>query len=342
MKNLYWGRSDRTLTIYIPQDCDNNCPFCTSKKQVYGNPNILSYSNIYKICVGLKYVIKKIGIDNIVITGGEPFSNINQLLWILNTIALYKKEYNLKVYINTSLPQNTVADAIDIAKINNIVDGISISRHIKYHLANQAKDDDIGELSKYVSVRINSLVDHTISSDQIVDFINRWKSIGVQINFREDYNETNSDNLRNTLFDNYIGINPSFSSGCNVCSTFSTSDKNVTIHKGLPNTSIVYNIFGTSIIEINDLVMDPTGSLYYDWSLDSKVQINWEMEDNILIAELKEFIKLKQDIVQKLKCAKNDDAPVNDGSHNDGTKFSNIMDDDDYERFSCHSIDIKC
>ena len=77
------GRGNLACTIFVPWDCNNNCPFCTSKEM---------YSTM-KDEFNLDEIIRKIHILNnnniireYVLTGGEPLSNLDNLKHIVNAI----------------------------------------------------------------------------------------------------------------------------------------------------------------------------------------------------------------------------------------------------------------
>lgn len=116
------GRTNLSATIFVPWDCENNCSFCTSKKD-YRDTSTFSLDEIYE-------TILKIGCSNKfeswVITGGEPFANINSMYTLLCILEKFDKP----VYINTTLPLNTAKEAIDMINDFPIIKGINISRTI--------------------------------------------------------------------------------------------------------------------------------------------------------------------------------------------------------------------
>ena len=84
-----------TVTVFVPYDCANHCPFCINKKE-------------YADCSGfsLEAILRSIRImDSItpecdfVFTGGEPLADLNALQQMLDAIPTTHK-----IYINTTFP----------------------------------------------------------------------------------------------------------------------------------------------------------------------------------------------------------------------------------------------
>ena len=69
------GRSNLALTIFVPYDCPNHCPFCTSKDD-YKDTSTFSLDEIIKSIRNIAYLPQ---ITDIVITGGEPFADLKSL-----------------------------------------------------------------------------------------------------------------------------------------------------------------------------------------------------------------------------------------------------------------------
>ena len=91
------GRNNLAITIFVPYDCPNHCPFCTSKDDYKDTSDF----SLTKILDSAKEVLDNLPpIRDIVITGGEPFADLNQLQTILDVCAQYKKY----IFINTTLP----------------------------------------------------------------------------------------------------------------------------------------------------------------------------------------------------------------------------------------------
>ena len=270
----YWGREDRTLTIYSLKDCANNCPFCISKNQVYHNN---MQRNLTKVIENIKFAVTKAKVKNIVISGGEPFADTKSLLYLLFAIYEYKKNYDLKVYINTTLPEKNFQDVLNMFYFlpGNTIDGISVSRHIGMRLKDEVPDSNISILANnYTSVRINCVLTGEENHEQIKEFVERFK--GYRINLRKDYRLTENKESMNA--DEYSCLGLNYVGGCRVCATYATKYENVFVHLGMMNTSerlpINFNAIGEfAVTEINDLIITPDGKLYIDWDISPSNQV---------------------------------------------------------------------
>ena len=70
MSKLYKTREGgSTVTIFVPYDCCNNCPFCINKAEYANNEGF----SADKICESIKYIDSVTPNCDIVFTGGEPF-----------------------------------------------------------------------------------------------------------------------------------------------------------------------------------------------------------------------------------------------------------------------------
>jgi len=257
--NFYIGRSNLAITIFIPQDCKNNCSFCTSKQSY-----LKDRCNFNEVIKQIKE-INKIAVNEVVITGGEPFDNLEILDSIINEIEPTKR-----VYVNTTFCGD--ADSI-IEYINNNVriSAINISRHFESidrdaKLFNNIIDDvHIDRINK--PVRINCIINETSNIKEIID---RWQSHNVRLTFRADYRYIDYSNLKNisnevtnkiiSIHDvKYIGHG-----GCDVCFDVEFLYKDqmyLSYHRGLEKSSIQ---LGNNII-INDIIIRQDGKIMYDW-----------------------------------------------------------------------------
>ena len=272
MNKYIIGRSNLAATIYVPYDCGNNCPFCTSKEMYRElEPNLeLLWKNI-------NLLNKTRKIKDIVLTGGEPFANLEILQKILD-----KVDYNSKnIFINTSLPFKTDEDRKKIhdflKKNKRRITCLNVSRHLSTRTINDDNDRFINNLE--VPYRINCVlfnIDYNSIElkDKMINFIKRFPK-AKKICFRADYRQITMSNLK-TLDHPFIQfaineLNAQYqgSGGCQVCNDDSfiwvdstTSKKyNFSLHRGLEFSSIR---IGNTII-INDIIMMPDSHMYYDW-----------------------------------------------------------------------------
>ena len=84
-----------TVTIFVPFDCRNHCPFCVNKQE-YAHAEGFSVEAILKSIAVMDEITPRC---DFVFTGGEPFANLKALQRMLDAIPTTHK-----VYINTTFP----------------------------------------------------------------------------------------------------------------------------------------------------------------------------------------------------------------------------------------------
>lgn len=252
------GRNNLAATIYVPYDCKNNCPFCTSKKE---------YSRLKMDENAVKQALRKLvahpDIKDIVFTGGEPTAN-PKLLKELVEIARHKN-----VYINTTLPRNNFFECLDIFN-GGVVSGVNVSRH-HATFAQDSKvfhdvvdDWTLGGIG--VPVKVNVVLTDKTTIDEVKDIIQRWKPYKkVTVCFRRDFRKTTfstlhllaGDPILDYLTDNYTLAAHTF---CDVCDTVLFEER-ISFHRGLEESS--FELGGKVIV--NDIIVFPNGEISYDW-----------------------------------------------------------------------------
>ena len=90
MKHPYKTREGgATVTIFVPYDCKNHCPFCINKGE-YADTTGFS---LEKICESIRRMDAITPRCDFVFTGGEPFSNLESLQVMLDQIPATHKVY---------------------------------------------------------------------------------------------------------------------------------------------------------------------------------------------------------------------------------------------------------
>ena len=84
-----------TVTMFVPYDCNNACPFCVNKQE-YRDTSSFDLERCYK---SLELMDRIFPYNDVVLTGGEPLADIDCLGEIIDHI---KPTHHL--YINTTLP----------------------------------------------------------------------------------------------------------------------------------------------------------------------------------------------------------------------------------------------
>ena len=262
------GRNNLAVTIMVPFDCPNNCPFCESKKEYAKNhPSIDNVVNAIKLFFRDNNTLD---IPEVVITGGEPMANILALRKIINAIPSDKD-----IYINTTLLKIHFKEFVALVNNEPQIKGINVSRHEATYeedcrlLHCIAPDGWFRQINK--SVRINCVVNN---GTNIYDVMDRWEGQRVELSFRENFNTMTEQDLHNP----YSGYLPRLASElqyeghtqCKVCDTTIFKRRSglvVRYHKGIKNT-LVY--LGNDKYEINDIIIRQDGEIFCDWDFTNK------------------------------------------------------------------------
>lgn len=254
------GRNNLAATIYVPYDCDNNCPFCTSKIEYRQH-----FPNVGRIVQALKSLVDNPLIQDIVFTGGEPLANMT----ILKMLVDITRNKGKNVFINTTFPKDSHDSLFYLLEEGN-VSGINISRHESSYeqdsklFYNIAPDWLISKIS--VPVKINAVVTNADSFiTKLPTIINRWNKPNIRLCIRHDFRTTTFTNLHTLTDDpilNYLIQNYSFESHtfCDVCDTVNF-EEGISYHRGMEHSSIK---MGDTVI-VNDIIVFPNGFIAYDW-----------------------------------------------------------------------------
>lgn len=270
-------KNGATITILVPYDCNNNCPFCVNKAD---------YREKYKNKDINKVIEDMIKLDSItpncdyVFSGGEPFANFESLKVLLETVRkLNEKGSHHKLFINTTFPvfnDEDIEKALEICEsYKDVITGLNISRHLRKYVR-ECPDDVLYALKNMgMSIRINTVV---YNNDDLVNLdahLERFKDFQIQI--REDYTKCKIESLhdyfekdgllqsvlramhlefddKNFLFRNDFRWNYILQTKEN--------GKTITLHRTLPYSVIK---IGNSE-EINDIIIEPTGLVATDWN----------------------------------------------------------------------------
>ena len=260
------GRENLALTVFVPWDCSNRCPFCTSKE---------SYSRKIPSFQNVAYQLKRIlnltsyPIRDVVFTGGEPMEDAEKLKELIGHVPFDKN-----VYINTSFVTRNMDEFVDLVNNTEKVKGVNISRHFETFSADDtflcdiAPDYCVDKIKK--PVRINCVLDDAAKIDKIVE---RWSGHeGVEISFRKDYTSPLTKKELHNPYDpvpmTLINMGFQFVSHtqCNVCDTSRFVGKDgfiVQYHKGLKNSSVREG----DVLELNDMIIEQDGFFTYDWGV---------------------------------------------------------------------------
>ena len=177
-----------TVTVFVPYDCKNNCPFCINKEE-YAD---MTGFSLEKICESIKKMDSITPNCDFVFTGGEPFADIEKLQIMLDQIPTTHR-----VFINTTLPVSEFTSEEDILAFaernKHKITCINVSRHMQKYVV-ESNDDLLARLP--VPFRINCVLYKNYPAEKLVPYMERFLKVpATSIQFRFDYTETTPENL---------------------------------------------------------------------------------------------------------------------------------------------------
>ncbi len=267
MHNAYKTRTGgATVTVFVPYNCKNNCPFCINKQEYED----MSAFSLEKILRSIQIMDEITPNCDFVITGGEPMANTDSLQRIIDTIPPTHR-----LFINTSFPvfENISADkALAFTEKNkNKITCMNISRHILKYVE-ETPDELLGRIS--CPTRINCVLYGKYSEDSLAPFVERFLPYKMPIQFRYDYTATTPDTLYEEKNDmilqalkrqfTYKGLD-----GCRMRNGFHFEYKglHLTYHKTLPYSTITEKgDDGVTYDILYDIVIKQNGDIHSDWT----------------------------------------------------------------------------
>ena len=152
-----------TVTVFVPYDCKNNCPFCVNKEE-YADCTGFSLEAIKK---SMETMDRLTPYCDFVFTGGEPLANLESLQQMLDKVSLTHK-----VYINTTLPVSQTQTEEEILTFlernKQKITCLNISRHMQ-HFVQESNDSLLEKLP--VRFRINCVLYKNYPKEQLVPFM---------------------------------------------------------------------------------------------------------------------------------------------------------------------------
>ena len=261
-----------TVTVFVPYDCNNHCPFCINKAE-YADTSNFSLDEIIR---SIKIMSVMTPECDFVFTGGEPLANLEELGKMI--CAVHQKDTNHKVFINTTLPVNEKTNEEKLANFLNkmyefgLITGINVSRHLDRYV--QECSDELFKMLKF-EPRINCVLYNLHLAEpnikqKLINFVNRFKDITGYIQFRKDYVVTTPSNLYNEKDDeilnllketfDYIGPFGQYRMRCGY--EFIYDNYRVTYHKTLPYSKIYLT---NNSVALYDIIIKQDGTIKEDW-----------------------------------------------------------------------------
>ncbi len=262
-----------TVTVFVPYDCNNNCPFCVNKQE-YADTTGFS---VEKICDSIRLMDSITPYCDFVLTGGEPFADLEALQQMLDCIPTTHK-----VYINSTFPVQNEYSAEEMLafteKNKDKITCINISRHLVKYVV-ESPDEVIAKIP--TATRVNCVLYQQYPSDMLNSFATRFGKYNIPIQFRYDYTVTTPENLYEEEGDpilqdlrkhfTYKGLD-----GCRMRNGFhfDYNGLHMTYHKTLPYSTIVdTDENGKTWDILYDILIKQTGELHSDWT-DVKLDVD--------------------------------------------------------------------
>lgn len=270
-------KNGATITVLVPYDCNNNCPFCVNKADYRDKYKIKDINKVMKDMIRLDRITPNC---DYVFSGGEPFANLESLERLLETVRELNKNGSAhKLFINTTFPAFTEEDENKMLSLcesyKDVISGLNISRHLRKYVK-ECPDEVLYSLRDMgMSIRINTVVYSNSDLENLGNHLERFKDFQIQI--REDYTKCKIESLHDYYEEDGLlqsvlrAMNQEFDEDnflfrndfrWNYILQTKENGKTITLHRTLPYSVIK---IGDSE-EINDIIIEPTGFVATDWN----------------------------------------------------------------------------
>ena len=258
MSNPYKTREGgATVTVFVPYDCNNHCPFCINKKE-YADCSGFSLDAILRSIHTMDEITPRC---DFVFTGGEPLADLGSLQKMLDAIP-----NTHRIFINSA------DEMIAFTERNrDKITCINISRHlVKY--VEESPDEVVGRIA--CPTRINCVLYKNYPAQKLTDYVERFLPYRIPIQFRYDYTETTPENLYEEEHDKILqDLKKQFTykglDGCRMRNGFHFEYKglHMTYHKTLPYSTIVETgDDGITYDILYDILIKQNGEIHSDWT----------------------------------------------------------------------------
>lgn len=254
-----------TVTVFVPYDCENKCPFCVNKAE-YADTSLFRPERIFE---GIQLMDVLNPRCDFVFSGGEPLSDLSSLQTMLDLVPP-----GHRVFINTTLPvmrNHTEAEILAFFEKNRKkINCVNVSRHLHKYVV-EGDDGIFGRLP--VPARINCVLFGAHPPEKILGFVERFAAWGVPIQFRSDYTKTTPENLYDEAGDEILKdlrsiLAPTMLEGCRIrCNyEFDHAGQTVSYHKTLPYSTITETDGeGRTWDILYDVLIKQNGDFHSDW-----------------------------------------------------------------------------
>jgi hypothetical protein len=303
--NYITRKGGATVTVFVPYDCNNHCPFCINKAE-YADRSKFKYEEVIR---SIKIMSVMAPECDFVFTGGEPLANCLELEKML--IAVHQPETKHKVFINTTLPTTdeigVLASYLNFWYKKGWITGVNVSRHLRKYV--EECNDEIFDLLDF-EPRINcvlynlDLLDKDLNN-KLINFVKRFREITGYIQFRKDYVVTTLENLYdedgdeilNLLKETFVYKGSFGRYRMRVGYEFDFEGYKITYHKTLPYSKLpaLYKEGTKDEIPRGDLQTNVGTFVLYDIIIkqDGSIKEDWDTCSSIT------FTNRKSDVIAK-------------------------------------------
>ena len=136
MSNPYKTREGgATVTVFVPYDCNNHCPFCINKKE-YADCSGFSLDAILRSIHTMDEITPRC---DFVFTGGEPLADLGSLQKMLDAIP-----NTHRIFINTTFPVQQKYSADEMIAFTSQLAHVASNAYIKSPTAKKHKGFSAG------------------------------------------------------------------------------------------------------------------------------------------------------------------------------------------------------
>ena len=158
-----------TVTVFVPYDCKNHCPFCINKEE-YAD---MTGFSLEKICESIGRMDNISPRCDFVFTGGEPFANLEAFQIMMDAVPPTHKIYiNTTLPVSTDQPEETVLDFIE--RNMRKIACINVSRHLQHYVV-ESNDSLLAKLP--VPFRVNCVLYKNYPAEQLVPYMERFRKL---------------------------------------------------------------------------------------------------------------------------------------------------------------------
>jgi cyclic pyranopterin phosphate synthase len=182
-----FGRVVRDLRISVTDRCNFRCTYCMPEEGMQWIPRseILSFEEIERIA---RICVERFGFDGIRLTGGEPTirAHITTLVAKLSALGV-----DLAMTTNGATLRNLAGDlrAAGLNRLNISLDTLDRQRFAEMtrrdELSNVLDGIEAAKRAGFDPVKINTVVERGVNSDEIVDLARFGREQGVEVRFIE-------------------------------------------------------------------------------------------------------------------------------------------------------------